>query len=411
MSLSTSRRDALAALAAHLPIFTAPGFAFGTRVPPKPAGAGFIEAGWFSMSEPARAFVQDAYAYGWAHDFDWSRWAMSDEGQLLLHSPKAMAEASEEDLARVLTVCLCGDRWSEGSLNTDFERGLLTRILERATALLEEETASSPRDDAVVKAVRRILFQLYGLADRGLPEGQIDRIRRETIFFLYEGGDAAKWDLARPHSAAARKLRVGAGGTASLPLGIRKLVTYDHAIPLRCLRDGLREASASDGAMRAFLDRHVRGVVITREEDQQLKARGLRSKMPKGAAGDDLLARYRAAGIPFEEADEAELRGTPTATDCSPTPERASRGDAAEAGDAQPAPSKWDYEPGDLTIIADPEAYAMQRGDGMSEADRRLWASLVAGVEDPTLAAHMREALDEGNEDLLETLLKEIPRA
>lgn len=324
---SASRRDALAALAAYLPIFTAPGFAFGARVPPKPAGSGFVEAGWFSMSEPAQAFVQDAYAHGWVVEFDWSKWAMTDEGQLLLHSPKAITEASEEDLARVLTVCLRADRWSEGSLNADFERGLLTRILERAAALVEEEPTSAPRDDAVVKAVRRILLQLYGLADRGLPEGQIDRIRRETIFFLYEGGDAAKWDLARPHSATARKLRVEAGGTASLPLGIRKLVTYDHAIPLRCLREGLREASGSDGAMGAFLDRYVRGVVITREEDQQLTARGLRSKMPKGAADDDLLARYRAAGISFEETDEAELRGTPTATDCrraSPAPDGAS---------------------------------------------------------------------------------------
>ena len=306
---SASRRDALAALAAHLSIFTAPGFTFGTLVPPKPDPAGFIEAGWFSMSEPGQAFVKDAYAHGWVIEFDWSKWAMTDEGQLLLHSPKAIAEASEEDLARVLTVCLRADRWSEGSLNADFERGLLTRILERAAALLEEETTSAPRDDAVVKAVRRILLQLYGLADRGLPEGQIDRIRRETIFFLYEGGDAAKWDLTRPHSAAARKLRVEAGGTASLPLGIRKLVTYDHAIPLRCLREGLREASGSDGAMRTFLDRYVRGVVITREEDQQLTARGLRSKMPKGVSGDDLLARYRVAGIPFERADEVKLQG------------------------------------------------------------------------------------------------------
>jgi hypothetical protein len=60
----------------------------------------------------------------------------------------------------VLTVCLRDDRWSEGSLNADVERGLLTRILNRADALLEEEPTSDPHEEAAVRAVRRFVAQL-----------------------------------------------------------------------------------------------------------------------------------------------------------------------------------------------------------------------------------------------------------
>ena len=134
-------------------------------------------------------------------------------------------------------------------------------------------------------------------------EGKIDRIRRETIFFLYEGEDAAKWDLKRPHPSAARRLREQNAGKAVLPLNVRKAITYDHAIPLRCLRAGLRKASGAFDTMRAFLARHVKGVVIAREEDDRLTKLGLRSKMPDDSHPDDIMSRYRATEIDFDRPD------------------------------------------------------------------------------------------------------------
>lgn len=170
------------------------------------------------------------------------------------------------------------------------------------------DCTASCNDEAAVEAVRLILQQLYRLSDLGFAEGKIDRIRREAIFFLYEGGDAAKWDRARPHSLAARALREVTKGKGLLPLAVRKAITYDHAIPLRCLRSGLREASGTNETMGSFLAQFVKGVVITREENDKLNKLGLRSTMPEGADVDDLTARYRMAGIEFAAADENVLR-------------------------------------------------------------------------------------------------------
>jgi hypothetical protein len=154
------------------------------------------------------------------------------------------------------------------------------------------EKAFVSRDDCI-EAVRQILIQLYALHSKGLPAAQISRIEREAIFYLYEGLD--KYGSHQPHSAAARARRSDA--VFSL-----KDVTYDHAVPLATLRDGLREATSSLDAMREFLSRYIRGVVITREEDKKLN-RGLRRSMPKGAQAYDLMARYRAVEIAFEEDD------------------------------------------------------------------------------------------------------------
>jgi hypothetical protein len=46
--------------------------------------------------------------------------------------------ASPDDLARLLTAIVRSDRFVEGSLVGAFESGLLTRIAQRAAALLAE---------------------------------------------------------------------------------------------------------------------------------------------------------------------------------------------------------------------------------------------------------------------------------
>ena len=145
------------------------------------------------------------------------------------------------------------------------------------------------------EAVRQILLQLYSLVDAGMPKSQIRRVVREAIFFLYEGGEAAKWASDRPHSMTARELSLG-----------KKI--YDHAIPLASLLCKLKKASASPESFHAFLIRYVQGVVITKEEDRRLTSAGLRSRMPSNADPDDKMARYSNVGIAFAPADEAKLR-------------------------------------------------------------------------------------------------------
>ena len=160
-----------------------------------------------------------------------------------------------------------------------------------------------------IEAVRQISIQLFGLQ---LPQSAINKMARETIFFLYEGGESQKWSYERPHSAAARALhRQALAGrvrfsSATFP------VTYDHAIPLNAINDDMRMATETPEKMSHFLSRYVQGVVILKEENATLSRFKLRSRLPLGARQDDLLARYRAAGIKFEPEDEAKLRrGTP----------------------------------------------------------------------------------------------------
>jgi len=151
-----------------------------------------------------------------------------------------------------------------------------------------------------IEAIRQILTQLYFLTDAGFPRHRIGRVEREAIFFIYEGSD--KYGDSKPHSAAARQLRRLNSGT--LP---PKTVTYDHAIPLASMRDEMRAATVSTDAMAIFLKRFIRGVVLTREENNLLNLTGLRRRLPEGAASHDMLARYRAVGIVFEAPDEAML--------------------------------------------------------------------------------------------------------
>lgn len=134
---AASPRAALAMLAGYLPVFTRPGFVFGAWTAPEEAGPGMMVMGYFTLSPEAQAFLEDAY--GWVRDFDWTAWTKTPEADRLLDDPAAVAAADQDDLARMLTVLLRQDRFIEGSLNTSFESGFLTRILDRAAGLLIKE--------------------------------------------------------------------------------------------------------------------------------------------------------------------------------------------------------------------------------------------------------------------------------
>jgi hypothetical protein len=161
-----------------------------------------------------------------------------------------------------------------------------------------------PSERVRVEAVRKILKQLYKLSDLGLENKYLSRIERETIFFLYECHSPRKYDIKRPHSKAARKLRAKLSGRIkSREHGL----TYDHAIPLAMLRNELKKASRSTSKMHLALRRFVQGVIITAEEDKLLSSKKLRRRMPDNARLDDRLARYQLAGIAFDSRDKRQL--------------------------------------------------------------------------------------------------------
>ena len=128
----------LASLAALLPEFEAPDFEFGQ---------------WFEMdrvtiaqpfdfSPPAERLLDACYKMGWIQVFDWRSWENDPEGQSLQTDPEALAQATPEQLSRLLTSLIREERFCDGILNAAFESGLLARILRRAAALAQ----TVPRD-------------------------------------------------------------------------------------------------------------------------------------------------------------------------------------------------------------------------------------------------------------------------
>ena len=132
--------DRLPRLAQYADAFEAPGFRFGEWVPPEPIEGGVIRVGWYSLSPRAESFIRDAYDAGWVFPFDWGAWAKSARGKELIGHPEAVAEASVDDLARLLTVYVRADRFADGTLADAFESGMLTAILRRARDLTDDRT-------------------------------------------------------------------------------------------------------------------------------------------------------------------------------------------------------------------------------------------------------------------------------
>ena len=83
------------------------------------------------------AFVDAASRAGWIVPFDWATWAESAEGRRLLREPRHIATATLDQLAKVLTTLIRGERFSEGTLSEALESGLLLAIARRAEALLD----------------------------------------------------------------------------------------------------------------------------------------------------------------------------------------------------------------------------------------------------------------------------------
>lgn len=128
--------DRLQRLARHLPIFEAPGFSFGSWVPSSEREDGVIVLGWYEPGPEAQALLSDLGA--WITTYDWPTGAASQEGQALLGHPQAVASASAEDLGKLLTVYVRGERFGDGTLENAFKSGILTAILRRAGVLAEQ---------------------------------------------------------------------------------------------------------------------------------------------------------------------------------------------------------------------------------------------------------------------------------
>jgi hypothetical protein len=128
--------DRLRTLADVLPLLEAPDADFGHWELPPPHD-GVQSLGWFEFGPTAEAW-RTALAKGeWiVVGFEWPAWLAGDEGRSLRDDPAAIANATPDQIARLLTAIVRSDRFVEGSIAGAFESGLLARISRRASALV-----------------------------------------------------------------------------------------------------------------------------------------------------------------------------------------------------------------------------------------------------------------------------------
>ena len=138
--------ERLRELTAVLPLLEAPDAEFGRwELPPARDGVGSL--GWFELGPTGEAWRAAVATGEWiVGGFDWRTWLAGDEGRSLRDDPGALATASPDQLAWLLTSIVRSDRFTEGSIGGAFESGLLARIAQRAEALLDEETTRASPD-------------------------------------------------------------------------------------------------------------------------------------------------------------------------------------------------------------------------------------------------------------------------
>jgi hypothetical protein len=83
-------------------------------------------------------FHKAAHDYDWVQGFNWPEWKQTPEAQNLAYDLDALAQATEDQLVRLITTCIRQDKFSEGALENYYRSGLLIAILRRAAALLNE---------------------------------------------------------------------------------------------------------------------------------------------------------------------------------------------------------------------------------------------------------------------------------
>lgn len=131
--------DRLEGLAAFVPRFEAPDFSFGEWSGDVEVIDGVMTMPYCRYSAAANDFVQCAYDLKWVReDCDWPSWSQTPEAARLRDDPDALAQATLDQLACLLTTVIRKDRYCEGELAAAFDTGLLTRICRRAAQLAAE---------------------------------------------------------------------------------------------------------------------------------------------------------------------------------------------------------------------------------------------------------------------------------
>lgn len=133
--VATPSAAQLRSLAACEGRLRAPGFTPGRWHDLERRSDGALHMPWFEHSPDMRALVAAMVAAIPELDRDWMSWAATSRGRQLLEDPGLVYGASPVELASLVTACVRGDRFTEGSLAEAVERGTLAAIFSRADEL------------------------------------------------------------------------------------------------------------------------------------------------------------------------------------------------------------------------------------------------------------------------------------
>jgi hypothetical protein len=129
--------DRLRPLAGYADVLESADFDFGHWVPSRRLENGSHSMPYFEFSEAALEFLAACPV----EVFDWPAWHQTEEAQALMHDRAVLGTATPDQLIKLLTALIRGDRFTEGNLAEAFEAGLLAAIARRASELINPKSA------------------------------------------------------------------------------------------------------------------------------------------------------------------------------------------------------------------------------------------------------------------------------
>jgi hypothetical protein len=119
-------------LAELVPVLEAGNFEFGHWAGGDKLADGSIQMPYYELSERGLEIVRALPVVV----FDWPTWMQTAEAQAFLADHAEIASATDDQLVKLSTALVRGDRFSDGLLANAFESGLLLAIARRAAELL-----------------------------------------------------------------------------------------------------------------------------------------------------------------------------------------------------------------------------------------------------------------------------------
>jgi hypothetical protein len=134
--LTPDLRQRLRILADTLPTLEAPDFVAGRWHDSERRDNDVWTMPWFELGPMGLAFLRAVGEAGFMRiGFAWPDWIATPEAIALRTDREALAQATPEQLAKLLTMLIREDRFNEGALEHSFESGLIVSIARRAKVL------------------------------------------------------------------------------------------------------------------------------------------------------------------------------------------------------------------------------------------------------------------------------------